>query len=564
MSNDHPSLQWFGGNPFPTFQPPQHLDIYDVRGAPFEVQLAVITATGIINREQPHIYLVTGNDDLFWLDHVFHAIPQNRVAQTGEAVLFALLDAYANKRAPRRACQCRSLHDTDANKGALRGLIIYDPNLPDTINVATTLAGQRDGLVVAPELAQTLQEKYQLPLIEDLRVYGWRTRLQAYHWAAQHLLSSAAPRLLAGLNPQLMAGVRSFLVASRTFVYWLDSGDYLPNFSVGLLSERALMQQIIRSFPPGSVHLGWFIDESSGVYFTSRSAMIVLASDFFTNLEVWSAIRPETVQMAPLPAPVTAEPGKRYISFTMSEGDNLQYLQHRMLRLWNDAGRGRLPIGWTFSPVTLPLAPALAAYYTSTATANDELVVGPSGAGYIYPSHWPADQLPTYLQHTGQLMQNMNMTTFEVMDASPWQSSGLPLASYINLDGMVLNDEACQHAYVQALAPYGLHGIVSGSGVLVPRSKYVDGVPLYDNLGLASSVQVAVAMIKGASLLHTRRPSFMNVYVLAWNMTPSDLLQVMEQLGDEYEAVLPGTLLAMLAHEQNRERESDGSSESEA
>lgn len=530
MSVDRPSLQWSGENLFPTFQPPQHLDVYDVRGAPFEVQLAVITAAGIINRAQPRVYLVRGNDDLFWLDHVFHAIPQNRAAQTGEAALFALLDAYR----------------TD-----LRGLVIYDPNLPDTINVATTLAGQRDGLVVAPDLAQTLQEKYQLPLVEDLRVYGWRTRLQAYHWAAQHLLSSAAPRLVAGLNPQAAAGLRSFLVASRTFVYWLDSRDYLPNFSAGLLSERALMQQIIRSFPPGSAHLGWFIDESSGVYLTSRSAMIVLASDFFNNLEVWSAIHPETVQVAPLPAPLTAEPDKRYISFTISDGDNLQYLQHRMLHLWNDAGRGRLPIGWTFSPVALPLAPALAAHYTSTATANDELIAGPSGAGYMFPSHWPADQLPTYLQHTGQLMQAMNMTTLEVLDAGLWQSSGLPLASYTGLNGMALSDEARQRAYVQALAPYGLHGILSGSGVLVPRSKYVDGVPLYGNLGLASGVQAAVAMIKGASLLHARRPSFMNVYVLAWNMTPSDLLQVMEQLGDEYEAVLPGTLLAMLAQHRS-------------
>lgn len=544
MSVDRPSLQWSGENLFPTFQPPQHLDIYDVRGASFEVQLAVLTAAGIINRTQPRVYLLISNDDLFWLDHVFHAIPQKRAAQTGEAALFALLDSYR----------------TD-----LRGLIIYDPNLPDTINVATTLAGQRDGLVVAPNLAQTIQEKYQLPLIEDLRVYGWRTRLQAYHWAAQHLLPSAAPRLVAGLNPQAVAGLRSFLVASRTFVYWLDSRDYLPNFSAGLLSERALMQRIIRSFPPGSAHLGWFIDESSGVYITSRSAMIVLASDFFNNLEVWSAIHPEAVQMAPLPAPLTAEPDKRYISFTISDGDNLQYLQHRMLHLWNDAGRGRLPIGWTFSPVALPLAPALAAYYTSTATANDELIAGPSGAGYIFPSHWPVDQLPTYLQHTGQLMQAMNMTTLEVLDAGLWQSSGLPLASYTGLNGMVLSDEARQRAYVQALAPYGLHGILSGSGVLVPQSKYVDGVPLYDNLGLASGVQAAVAMIKGASLLHARRPSFVNVYVLAWNMTPSDLLQVMEQLGDEYEAVLPGTLLAMLAQEQNRARESeDRSSESEA
>ncbi|HEY7416549.1 MAG TPA: hypothetical protein VH593_15250, partial [Ktedonobacteraceae bacterium] len=276
----------------------------------------------------------------------------------------------------------------------------------------------------------------------------------------------------------------------------------------------------------------------------------VLASDFFTNLEVWSATCPETIQVAPLPAPLSTEPDKRYVSFTISDGDNLQYLQHRMLHLWDDAGRGRLPIGWTFSPLALPVAPALVAYYMSTATTNDEFIVGPSGAGYIYPSHWPANQLPEYLQSTGRLMHAMNITTLEVLDAGFWQSSGLPFASYMTLHDGVLNNKACQRAYVQALVPYGLRGILSGSGVLVPQSKYVDGVPLYDNLGLASSVPATVAMIKAASLQHIKRPSFVNVYVLAWNMTPSDLLQVMELLGDEYEAVLPGTLLAMLAHER--------------
>ncbi len=529
MSVDNSGPRWSDESLFPAILPPQHLDIYDLRGASFEVQLAVTVAAGVINRSQARIYLVTRDDDIAWLDHAFHSIPQDWVSQTGDAALPALLQTYG---------------------ASLQGYIIYDSTLPDTINVATTLAGQQDSLIVSPELSRTIQETCPLPLIEDLRVHGWRTRLQAYHWAAQHLLPSAGSRLVAGVDPHVLAGLRSFLVASCTFVYWLDSRNYLPDFSAGLLSERALMQQILGAFPPGSAHLGWFIDESSGVHLTSRLAMVVLASDFFTNLEVWTALRPGSVQAAPLPAPLSAEAGRRYISFTMSDGDNLQYLQHRMFQLWNDPTRGRLPIGWTFSPVTLQVVPAMAAYYTSTATTNDELIVGPSGAGYMYPSHWPSEQLPEYLRGTGQLMQAMNMTTLEVLDTGFWQSSGLPFTSRISLTGMVLNDETCQRAYVQTLTPYGLRGILSGSGVLTPKSKSIEGTPLYHNLGLANGVQATVAMIKGASLLHLQRPSFMSVYVLAWTMTPSDLLRVMEQLGDEYEAVLPATLLAMLAQER--------------
>jgi hypothetical protein len=165
----------------------------------------------------------------------------------------------------------------------------------------------------------------------------------------------------------------------------------------------------------------------------------------------------------------------------------------------------------------------------------------------MFPSRWPNAHLPAFLQQTGQLMQSLNMTTLEVLDTDFWQRSGLPLTSKISLSGMTFTNETRQRDFVRALKPYGLSGILSGSGNLLPRNKQVDGVPLCHNLGIASSVSLAVKMIKAAALLHPRRPLFLNLYVLAWSMTPTALQQVVQQLGNEYEIVLPGTLLAMLA-----------------
>jgi hypothetical protein len=276
--------------------------------------------------------------------------------------------------------------------------------------------------------------------------------------------------------------------------------------------------------------------------------MPVLASDFFNNLEVWTALQSPAVSshVPPLPAPPEAS-NKIYLSFTVSDGDNLQYMQHRMLRLWLDRARGSLPIGWTFSPVLWQIAPAMGEYYLRTATAHDELIAGPCGAGYMFPSRWPRVHLASFLQQTGQLMQSLNMTTLEVLDADFWQRSGLLLASKISLSGMTFTNQAKQRDFVQALKPYGLSSILSGSANLLPRSKQVDAVPLYHNLGVAGSVSLAVKMIKAAALLNPRRPLFLNLYVLAWSMTPTALLQIVQQLGNDYEIVLPGTLLAMLA-----------------
>ncbi|HEV2661363.1 MAG TPA: hypothetical protein VGU68_12225, partial [Ktedonobacteraceae bacterium] len=70
---------------------------------------------------------------------------------------------------------------------------------------------------------------------------------------------------------------------------------------------------------------------------------------------------------------------------------------------------------------------------------------------------------------------------------------------------------------------------------------------VYQNLGIATTVNEAVAMIKEGAAGYAGRPILLNIYVLAWKMTPSDLKQVVEQLGSDYEVVTPGTLLTMLA-----------------
>jgi hypothetical protein len=431
---------------------------------------------------------------------------------------------------------------------SIQGLIIYDPALMDTVNVATTLAGLRDAMVVAPAQAQELASAFELSVLVDLRTYQWRTRLQAYRWAQQNLLADASSHLVAGMAPNTMTGLRSFLVATRTFVYWLDSCKYLSAWNEDL-SERRLMRQILNSFAPGCLHLGWFIDESSGVYLTSRAAMGVLASDYCTNLEVLSAVQPQSFPVVQLPTPldVPAATKKVYLSFTISDGDNLQYCQHRMLRLWHDPVRGSLPIGWTIAPALLEAAPSLAAYYVSTATPNDELIAGPSGASYMFPSHWPVDHFSPFLQRTGQLMQAMGLKTLAVLDSGMLQASGLPLLSSIRLTGMSFTNRACQQRMMQELAPFGVTGLLSGAGVVNASWKMVGDVPLYRNLGLANNAATAVKLIKAATLLRRNRPLFLNIYTLAWTITLADLRQVMEQLGDGYEVVLPGTLLAMLA-----------------
>jgi GxGYxYP putative glycoside hydrolase C-terminal domain/GxGYxYP_N second domain/GxGYxYP third domain/GxGYxYP_N 1st domain len=549
-SMDIAGINWSAGRLLPVFQTPKQLTIYDLRGASNEVQLSAATMAGLINRPEPMVYQIFTDEDAFWLKELLGGIPQETSPTSGDGVLDGMLIPFRN---------------------VVKGMIIYDPNFVDSINIATTMAGQTDCIVVSPQQAADLQQAFNLPVHTDLHNQHWSSRSQAYDWARQNLLSGASSHAVAGFNP-MTAGLRSFLVANRIFVYWLDSRG----------SEQSLIEQIYKVFPAEAVHLGWFIDEPGGVKLTSNAALPVLATDLSTNLEVWAGVSaPSSIaQSNPIGPAGPIDSSRVYISFTISDGDNLQYIQHRMLHLWQDPARGSFPLGWTISPVLSQAAPAMAAYFARSATADDELIAGPSGAGYMYPSYWPQAQLASFLQRTEELMRSMNLTTLEVLDESDGDTRGTSIldtlrqaissliglastgslleilqqvlpaleASIPGLRGSQLfSNAALQTRYTQALAPIGLNGILSGAGVKIPGVTYGSGgIPIFYNLGLADSVQSTVNLVKSATFILKQRPLFLNVYLLAWKMGPSDIKQVIQQLGSGYEVVKPGLLLKMI------------------
>ena len=525
-------LGWSNNRMLPAFQTPTHLDVYDIFGASPDTQLTITTLVGLVNRPQPQVYLVMGGDEEFWRNEVFMHIPQTVSAAKGNAALAALLQQY---------------------KDIIQGMVIYDPKLTDSINIATMIAALQGSIVVSPQQASIIATIHAFPVLTDLRTYGWQSRAQAYDWALHNLRANCSSRLVAGLDPKNM-NLRPFLVATRAFIYFLDSRDYLPDFNDNLTSERHLMNEILATFPVGTTHLGWFLDESSGVALTSKAAIPVLATDNFTNLEVWSAVQPlsDTPSQQSVHAINTAVPEdeKVYVSFTFSDGDNLQYCQHHMKDIWRDSIRGEIPIGWTIAPALRQLTPTLADYYQHSASSNDEFIAGPSGAGYMFPSHWPSEQLPDFLQKTGERMQDMGLTLLEVLDTQWLESSGIPVLSKLIPTGMIFFNEELQQQFVQALRPSGLQGMLSGAGLRHPSWKVIDSIPFYQNLGLAGSVKQTVDMIQRAIADNVQRPLFLNVYILAWSMNPTLIKQVVQQLGEQCEIVLPSTLLAMLSKAQ--------------
>lgn len=633
---------WPEQQELPSFAEAEHLDVADVERVPGEERLMLASLQGIVNREKPRIYLAgerfPEEGKLTWLNslNVPYTLYDNH---------WEIVNRYIS---------------------AAKGLVIYDPDVPDTINVATTLAGLKDALAVGPGLAERMKaEPYRLPVLEDLRG-KFRSRTEAYAWQLEHLWPQATHRMLIGIPPTvgialppgippqfktLAEETRQIRDASNRKTYELDLSEFLgkeavyvrfddafPNdgwgpavhqvtieadgqtigqfvantdqekaylydgggsvannnfnghrfadntryfvyrfvppegtkrlvvsvdmwnqFKVSATNvqparsgvqepyahlrdyavanramvfwlagntdeDRAIFERILSETKPGSPYLGWFPNdvagEFSGVELASRHGVYVLAADWFSNMSAWSGTRANFHAGPKQPPAAPALQNKIYVSFVFSEGDNLQYNEHRLRKIWDDPQRGKVPITWGTSPLLADAAPAMLDYYMRTATLNDLLIAGPSGPGYFYPAAWPDDGFSDFLHQAGKYMKRTGMDIPYVLNRL--DNREVPLAG------------TKAEAYIRELDPPGVYFSWSNRfGV-----ELVNGTLPQSTVRGTGSVQEANAVLaQAAAGWDGKSPMFVSIGLYAWNMTPSDAVKIAESLGPQFEVV---------------------------
>ncbi len=318
---------------------------------------------------------------------------------------------------------------------------------------------------------------------------------------------------------------RDYIVATSAAVVWLD-----PNVT----EEASLLAQILSSMQPNLPYLGWFPhgDEMTGVTLCAQNSTAVVAADFFYNASVFSGVRAPVKCDQPA-APVPTLSKKIYVSLTMVEGDNIQYDQHRLRQIWDDAERGQVPLGWSISVLLLDIAPSMLAYFQRTQTANDLLVAGPSGAGYTYPVMWPATTLPSYMKRSGYYMERTGMLSLFAYNRdnstdvalSP-QLVDLYKSNVPNLQGIVYNYESSSAA------------------------SMIDGVPVATLLGV-NDLQSGISSLNNiAQSWDGTAPLFVAVGLESWNITPTDAKTLVNSLGSEFEVIRPDVFFELFRASQ--------------
>lgn len=415
---------------------PLYLYTLSQRGdaATYDESVAVATVQGIVNRETPTLYVLSLKFPVMaLLDPARPSYWLRQLTKPGEwlaerpQVVIRDLDALVHLAGDK-----------------LRGAIIWDPAVPATINVATTLAGVHDAVVLSPELAAAHLERWKLPVIEDLRgrFTGRETgsaKNDAYRWAIREYLARGrcSSRLLGLYHDSFYARAsgetdyavnRDWMVKNRAFVFdlsiWGDetpSDDRNQRLGLDLETYKMILAEVRR------LSAGKHLTELAGFFHfhkytnwnpanNSRHEPVptewetvwtispynvyqnTSTSDSY-NQSLHSHARREPLRQQRAARQASYDPKKTYLCIFMADYDSAYAFYDFLPKYWDDPNRGRLPLAWGINPNLLDAYPDLLAHFYRTLTPNDTITADANAAGYINPSRIADDQLPLFVRH---------------------------------------------------------------------------------------------------------------------------------------------------------------------
>jgi len=390
----------------------------------YDEAMAVACLQGIYNRERPAVYVLSPKNDrpAYWLD------------------VLAKEDRWLAGRPQETLADLDALVELVGDR--VKGAVIWDPAVPATVNVANTIAGVRDGVVMSPAFAERYLDAWGWPIIDDLRgrFDGSETgsaKNDAYRWAireylAEGLCSSRFLFLYEDAWERRDRGgigyvvTRDWAVYNRGFVYdlspWADErpkDDPEQPLGTDLETYHLLLGELLKqtdgqhmtevagffNFQKYSNVAGYpsshdpVPTEWETVYLISpyNCYQNTVASDCFNqSLHSQAPLTPLKQQRV---TPTTPLENKVYLCFLMADYDSTTPLYDFLPTHWADPTRGSIPLVWGINPSLLDTYPDVISYFYETASDNDVIQSDASAAGYMNPNRIREEYMPLFIRH---------------------------------------------------------------------------------------------------------------------------------------------------------------------
>jgi len=301
-------------------------------------------------------------------------------------------------------------------KSAAKGYVVWDKNLGTSLNVAFTISGLEDAVVVTEDQIPLVQKR-GLKQIDDLRGrYTGQTDAQIYIDAYNRYWSRCNKdevMLMGGQRGSIMMpGMADWGVREKMFFHDLAANPDNP-------AELAQEKKQLSEMNPGATVFGWHpYGKDTEEMHTTLISSYGMKMEGLHNLPNLSfncqftftpGFKFSNHSHVALDAKLEAKE-KVYVSFVQSDSIGIG--------VWTKPGRGKLPFAWQVTMNWTKFSPAALEYFHESATPNDYFIGGLSGPGYMYPNHIPADKFPLLMRQANDLMAMLDEHIMEIMDNS--------------------------------------------------------------------------------------------------------------------------------------------------
>lgn len=540
------------------------ITVLDVSQFSYAERVCAAALQGLLNRTKPSIYLDYGiyddptarrTNENFLDDEIWYSKYRDMLGNQDQHNL-----DYYRKKFNLDISTSSDLNNLIAQHiETLTGLVVWDENMPDTVNVALMLSAQENLLPVT--LSQAEQFRTLGLVVKHDLCKRWSDRVTLYRWAFENLFENCKPGVLACIEPGwLRTEFLDYVVQEKIFVYSLAATaggigsqlllllafgpprlrEFLFALSLdGVIRKFALawmglksaevklsnhIQRSVKALPYPTIY-GWHTrrdDELTFMMQLSSNGLRLVPAHLAGNFSFHSKLPVTGTKPMQSFSQPTLDPQGIYLTFTLSDGDQLMMMHSGELGNWYSPERGSIPFNWETQPLLTEIAPALLEKFTATATENDCLIAGPSGAGYIVPPLAP--NLDAYVKDTARVCEvaGINVVTTYVADPP----------------ARILKTLAKYHGEIK--------GYLAGYAVVTRApAQLIQGIPIVanqfpkvDQIWLSAEDLLAKVREK-ISQLHSF-PVFIGVHLFAYRTTYTDIVRFVKEIQNDHVHIIRG------------------------
>lgn len=508
-------ITWSASDALPTFsEPADTLDVIDVTNMSDAMKYTMMSLQGIVNRSKPRIIISNGDRTRnSWFDNLLADHTLNTMSN-----YFDIINKY---------------------RSYIKGLVVYNSSseYEDSINVAMSVAGVEDCVVVSSQYVSFFSDKYYVsdPISVKVNLYGkfGGSRESAYTWLYNNYYKNGKlnKRMIVTLSPKShTTHFGDFAVATKSAVLWLE-----PNNA----SEKKVLDLFFDSATAGvTYNMGWWPQEDSGIVYATSKGVSTIPSDFFENITVYMG-QSKSLTIPEIPEKPKLE-NKMYVALALSDGDNTQYDQGVMKDLWQQRRRASkdVPINWTVSPSLYYVAPQMLNYYNTTVFGDDMLISGPSGLGYTKSTRWRQKSgfLTQYASDTNAVFEKTGLNIITIWDRISEGTYSQFAKLMPSLLGVTINNNQFNDSDVTNPDSMYRYGYINWPGETTVQ--YRSYTPIY-GLGAKSGYVRSVADGKSDLMgklanYSAKEPKFIFKQFVAWDVSANDLVNMAEELKEIY------------------------------